>query len=505
MPAVVDRLGAALLDASLAAIAISGLVVLVMVQCRQPARRRGWARAGLLSTLALLPLAALNLVPRIDLGGPIQQILPTALDDPSPRPRSSREKPPRPALASVIDQSLRPDCHVEAALEPRIPQWVRWIARGMVVAYGVGVLIGLGWILLGVWGSAWVVRRSRPASLQSLGLALTLPFEGGFSRPRLLVSERATRPVLVGFLRPVILIPPGFDRPKAAEQLRLSLLHELAHAEQYDHLFGPGATLARAIWFFLPPVGWIRDQMRLDQEFLADRRAVDHYGTSGSYASSLVDLASAVAPDLEEGPASSAIQGAADVHQGLASSLVQRVQMLLKCPFAIEGQTPLWWRWSTAMTLVLVTLAASCLTLRGMAGWLGSTPALASESDRSFQIPQLVVTQREHDEQPFDLRFRLPEQFALTFEVLAEPDDLPTLEFLGHHLGPPASIDLDPTRTVYRLWHPVEIRRIGGSETVKVDNQALPPEPKLTKLSTWLTMRALPGQTIRLRDLELLW
>ena len=58
-------IGAALLDASLAAIAISGMVVLVMVQCRQPARRRAWARAGLLSTLALLPLSALSPVPRV--------------------------------------------------------------------------------------------------------------------------------------------------------------------------------------------------------------------------------------------------------------------------------------------------------------------------------------------------------------------------------------------------------------------------------------------------------
>ncbi len=103
MPAVVDRLGAALLDASLAAIAISGLVVLVMVQCRQPARRRGWARAGLLSTLALLPMSALNPVPRIDLRGPIQQILPTSLDDPGPRPRGGAKNRLGPPLAGLID------------------------------------------------------------------------------------------------------------------------------------------------------------------------------------------------------------------------------------------------------------------------------------------------------------------------------------------------------------------------------------------------------------------
>ena len=57
------------------------------------------------------------------------------------------------------------------------------------------------------------------------------------------------------------------------------------------------AKLAQAIWFFLPPIWWIRDQMKLDQEFLADRGAVEQFGTSGRYASTLVDLASSTAPD----------------------------------------------------------------------------------------------------------------------------------------------------------------------------------------------------------------
>src|SRR5947208_3060367 len=82
----VDRLGAALLDASLAATAISGFVVLAMVQCRQPARRRGWARVGLISTLALLPLAALNPFPRIDLRGPLRSIFPGEFENHGSRP-----------------------------------------------------------------------------------------------------------------------------------------------------------------------------------------------------------------------------------------------------------------------------------------------------------------------------------------------------------------------------------------------------------------------------------
>ena len=141
----------------------------------------------------------------------------------------------------------------------------------------------------------------------------------------------------MGLLRPAILIPPGLDQPESAERLRLSLLHELAHAESLDHRFGPVANLAQAIWFFLPPVWWIRDQMKLDQEFLADRGAVDHFGTSGGYASSLVDLASSALPASGgAAPAPDAPVGG----PGVASALFQRVLMLLKCPFADRRADP---------------------------------------------------------------------------------------------------------------------------------------------------------------------
>ena len=80
------------------------------------------------------------------------------------------------------------------------------------------------------------------------------------------------RPVLVGFVRTTILIPSSYDEPEAsAEFLKLSLLHELAHAEQSDPWFGTIASLAQSVWFFLPHVWWLRSQLMIDQEFMADQ------------------------------------------------------------------------------------------------------------------------------------------------------------------------------------------------------------------------------------------
>ncbi len=503
MPDLADRLGATLLDASLAATAIAGLVALVMVHSRQPARRRGWARAGLLSTLALLPLSALNPVPRIDLWRPILAILPATLDDPGPRPgdRGGRPKFDGPSGLAPCGEGALPACD-RPARAGHGPSWPRRAGRALVLAYGVGTCAGLGLLLLGLFGSTLLARRAQPPSPESLGLLASLPYRGFRGRPRLLVSDRATRPVLLGFARPTILIPPDFDGPDAADRLRLGLLHELAHAEAGDHLFGPIASLAQSLWFFLPPIWWIRERMRLDQEFLADSRAVAHFGASNRYASALVDLAGrgvSVAPGAAPPPSSP------PPSPGVASALFQRILMLLKCPFPIEDRPPAWWRWSAAATIAAVTLAASCLTLRGLAGWSDGPGPPVIEPARSFRLPRLDIAPQGDDDPPFDLRLRLPGQFTLSLEVLADPADLPHLEILGHRLGPGAGAVADPSREASRPWHLVEIRRVGAGEDVRVDGLPIPSRVRPHKLALWLTIRPPRGRSTRIRDLDLSW
>jgi hypothetical protein len=316
------------------------------------------------------------------------------------------------------------------------------------------------------------------------------------------VSEETTRPALVGSFWPVILIPPDLDKPGSTDRLRLALLHELAHAGNSDHRFNPLARFAESVWFFLPTFWWLRDQMKLDQEFLADRWAVSHFGTSGHYASSLVGLAAWRAVDHEVG-SRTPIQGAPISVPGVASALFQRVQMLLKCPFPIEGETPLWWRWSAVMTLMLATTAASCLTIRGLGGWWGSIPLTQPDVPRSFQLPQLVIAPRDDQHQPFELPYRLPDEFTLTLEVMAEPGDLQKLEILGHRLAPLE--EESAGKQVYRLWHRVRIRRLQGFDFMEVNGHKFPSKAVPISRTPWITILPLSTQPTRLRDLMLEW
>ncbi len=493
---MVDRLLAAWIDASIAATAISGLVVLAMVQCRQPARRIGWARAGLLASLMIVPLATLNPMPPIDLGRLIRMVVPARWDDPGPMCRFPADGDA--AHSGLLDLDAT-SSELPGPATPVRPAWVGPLGTTILVVYALGVAIGVGWIVMGFCGVALVVRRAVAPSKRSLELYATLPSGPFRGRPRLLVSGRMASPALVGVFRPVVLLPEPIEERGTWDGLRLSLTHELAHAEAGDHLFRPLANLVQAIWFFLPPVWWIRDQMTMDQEFLADRRAVAGFGDSSDYASALLDLSAS-----RQAPAPRAGQGATTgAASGVASALFQRVTMLLKCPFAIENHPPLWWRRSAAATIAVATLAASCLSFRGLAMTSAASQAAPVPPARSFRIPSLVITPSGAQDQPFDLRFRLPAAFTLELEVMADPGELLDIQILQHRLGPPPGGD--PAPEVYRLWHKVTIRRRESRESVEVDGRVLEEFSENFRPAIWLTIKPLSNQTTRVRDLDLSW
>ena len=206
-----DRCEAVWLNATLAAFLVTGFAALAMIQCRQPARRRAWGRLGLLASFGVVLLVVLNPLPRVDLKHPTSILWGAqtrsgsaiALGDPA---GASVEGAP----GEAVDQATTRD------VRPRAESWASVAGRGLLVGYGVGVGVALSRLTLGLVGTRYLVRRARRASGRADQLLGSLPFAGPESRrPHLLTSGLVTRPVLVGVLRPVILVPDDFDRPEA--------------------------------------------------------------------------------------------------------------------------------------------------------------------------------------------------------------------------------------------------------------------------------------------------
>ncbi len=237
------------------------------------------------------------------------------------------------------------------------PRW-GWV---LLLGHGTAAVLNLGWILLGLALARWLVRQAAEARPSTRLVYDSLVDRYRDRPPRLKVCSRTNRPVLVGVLGGTILIPPGLERPIEGERLRMSLAHELAHAERLDSFFCLLGRVTHAIWFFVPPLWWIAAQLRLDQEFLADRRATARLGASPiSYASTLIEMA---APDRSQALVDPCAPRATASSAG--SNLVLRVLMLLRCPFPVEGRGPAWWRWGMTMLALVGAVVVSTLSLRG--------------------------------------------------------------------------------------------------------------------------------------------
>jgi uncharacterized protein (TIGR03435 family) len=110
----------------------------------------------------------------------------------------------------------------------------------------------------------------------------------GVSRPvRLLVSALAQVPTVIGWLRPVVLVPVGALSGLPAEHLEPLLLHELAHIRRHDYLVNILQSLAEALLFYHPAVWWVSGHIRAERELCCDDVAVAVSGDALTYARAL--------------------------------------------------------------------------------------------------------------------------------------------------------------------------------------------------------------------------
>src|SRR5687768_5922874 len=78
-----------------------------------------------------------------------------------------------------------------------------------------------------------------------------------FVRPvAVAICERCSLPMLIGIVRPLILLPPAALNGWTAEQLEMVLLHELAHIRRWDNLAAMFQRSIESLLFFHPAV-WI--------------------------------------------------------------------------------------------------------------------------------------------------------------------------------------------------------------------------------------------------------
>lgn len=272
MKALIPALDSALLNFVWQGVAVASLLWLTLAALRRtPANARYLASCAALGVLALMPVV-------------------TAWS------ACARQTASGEAAVTFID--------VTAARIAAVPVYAGWAGWWTIVQAWLAPVWACGVLLLSIrmlWGCARVSRLKREgevadravaASLERLAQRLRVT-----KRVRMLISSLAEGPSVVGWMKPVVLLPAATVLGLSQEQLEAVLVHELAHIRRYDYLVNLIQMLIETLFFYHPAVWWISRRIREERELCCDDIAVRTCGDAVCYARALTALEKMRTPD----------------------------------------------------------------------------------------------------------------------------------------------------------------------------------------------------------------
>jgi len=203
-------------------------------------------------------------------------------------------------------------------------EWLSGHLTLLVILWSIGFALLLLRIL---GGAAWIVAlrrwRSTAAPVEWLDRFARLRREVGVSsRIKLLSSSHIRTPMVVGWLRPVVVVPASLWTGLEPRHLEALLLHELAHIARRDHWWNVLLIAVETLFYYHPVVWWLAAVWRTEQEHQCDDEVVRVGEAPLVYAKALYHLQAIC------GSSPSLVLPAA----GRKNQLLQRIQRILQSP-----------------------------------------------------------------------------------------------------------------------------------------------------------------------------
>jgi beta-lactamase regulating signal transducer with metallopeptidase domain len=270
----------------------------------------------------------------------------------------------------------------EAVLPPEAMRSENWAEDSFASVLPWLVLVWLaGAFLLSLrfFGGWMSVRRlklkqTNPATHDWQETIVRLSRRLRLSRPvRLCESALVEVPTVIGWLRPVILVPLSVWTGLGAQQVEALLVHELAHIRRHDYLVNLLQAFLETLLFYHPAVWWISRRIRVEREHCCDDLAVRTCGDVLAYARALTCL------EQLRGRAAAVDQFAMAATGG---SLLKRIRRLIETPQPASRRATSW----LAGFVVILAVAG---IFAGARGTLLSTQTSTNAADdvRASNIP----------------------------------------------------------------------------------------------------------------------
>jgi len=194
--------------------------------------------------------------------------------------------------------------------------------------------------------AAWQRAASRLAEALALRRAISL-----------VESAAVEVPTVIGWLRPMILLPASTLSGLTPEQIEMVLAHELAHIRRHDFFVNLMQTVVETLMFYHPAVWWISNRIRDEREHCCDDLAIAVCGNPLQYARALTRLE-------ELRAAQTALAVAAN-----GGSLMTRIRRLVVSQKESTGGGARWAAGAAVLAVIVVLLTVPSL------------PALANHED----------------------------------------------------------------------------------------------------------------------------
>jgi len=160
----------------------------------------------------------------------------------------------------------------------------------LFAAWGVVAGLLLLRLCVGLWRVHQIRRNCSEADISSLGPAIAETFRdfGSRRRVKLYVSSEVAVPAAIGFFQPSIVFPAWLLPQLAPEEVKVILLHELAHLRRWDDWTNLAQKIVKAVFFFHPAVWWIENRLTLEREMACDDVVLAQTASPRAYVSSLI-------------------------------------------------------------------------------------------------------------------------------------------------------------------------------------------------------------------------
>lgn len=322
-----------------------------------------------------------------------------------------------------------------------IDRYLPWL----VVVWFIGVVA----LSIRLLGGLFVTLRLRTKLTRAVPKEIEARLEALATRLNLkgvkvVESMSVQVPMVIGWLKPVILLPTSVMSGLSVRQLEMILAHELAHVHRHDYLVNILQTVIETLFFYHPAVWWVSNKIRETREHCCDDLAVTLCGGNKfHYAQTLASL-DGLRPGSNLALAAS------------GGSLVNRIERL-------AGQTPQTggvMNWVVSLMLVLVpwlVLSSSYAQAKLPLEIEQNIDAFVEGRLESWNVPGIQVTVIQDGAVTFNKAYGLADVENNRAMTVDTPIQLGSGSWIVHaiaaiQLVDEGKLDLDKTIADYLPW-----------------------------------------------------